>query len=164
MLVLWWLSMKWCSKHYIITMIVSILHTPQLCGEHKLMVQRGVCVISISCFQVLSYVSMNQFPRKLNNDNIAVVGFECATILLRVENTNRYVIRARSISPIIIKVAFCPRLNMNYKCWNRFQFLLFGHKYTLSDNLICKIVNFITHGNTEGILLTCSVVMVFLLN
>jgi hypothetical protein len=35
-------------------------------------------------------------------------------------------------------VEFCQRLNINYKCWNTFQFILLDHKYKLYDNLICK--------------------------
>jgi hypothetical protein len=31
----------------------------------------------------------------------------------------------------MFKVAFCPRLNINNKCLNIFQLILFRHKYTL---------------------------------
>ena len=44
-----------------------------------------------------------------------------------------------------------------------FQLLLFGSKYTLYDNLICKLANSPTLGNTGGINLTYFVIMVFLL-
>jgi hypothetical protein len=58
----------------------------------------------------------------------------------------------------------CQRLNINYKCLNIFQYILFGNKYTLYHNLMCKIGNSPTHGNAEGTILTCLVIMLSLLN